>query len=133
MRCERTGVSLMWCGVVRASRGMSALASLWWVRVWSSIPWTEDGAHQQGQMTASPQGGWGRVGATTTADTGQVAEGWREPTGGVGLLKASSTSVTQGPVIVWKQTYQIIQLFCTNQPRIPRLQFILFLSTGTLS
>lgn len=51
----------MWCGVVRASRGMSALASLWWVRVWSSIPWTEDGAHQQGQMTASPQGAGGEL------------------------------------------------------------------------
>ena len=77
--------------------------------------------------------GWGRVRATTTADTGRVAEGWREPTGGAGLLKASSTRVTQDPVIVWKQTYQIIQLFCTNQQRIPHLQFVLFLSTGTLS
>ena len=72
---------------------------------------------------------WRRVRATTTADTGRVAEGWREPTGGIGLLKASSTRVTQDPVIVWKQTYQIIQLFCTNQQRIPHLQFVLFLST----
>lgn len=49
----------MWCGVVRGSRGMNALASLWRVRVWSSVPWTEDGAHQQDQMTASPQGAGG--------------------------------------------------------------------------
>ena len=77
--------------------------------------------------------GWGRVRATTTADTGQAAEDWREPTGGVGLLKASSTRVTQDPVIVWKQTYRIIQLFCTNQQGIRHLQFILFLSTDRLS
>ena len=65
--------------------------------------------------------GWGIVRATTAADTGQAAEDWREPTGGVGLLKASSTRVTQDPVIVWKQTYRIIQLFCTNQQGIPHL------------
>lgn len=62
MRCECTGVSLMWCGVVRASGGMNALACLWWVRVWRRVPWTEDGAHQQDQMTASPQGAGGESG-----------------------------------------------------------------------
>lgn len=45
--------------------------------------------------------GWGRVRATTRADTGRIVENRREPTG-VGVLKALLKRVTQDPMIMWR-------------------------------
>lgn len=90
----------MWCGVVRASRGMGTLVSWWWVRVLGCVP--------QGRGLGSPASSddgvdsrdWGRVRAITRADTGRTVEGRREPSGAVEILEASSTCGTQTPVVM---------------------------------